>query len=463
MCRSQYGFCGGGPTYCTEDAIWTPECPEKSASPTSSFLQTDEDDPVTTYVPTILDSVTYLPTATNTPSPILDSVTDSPFPEFHKPSGGGKKPGNPKPPSLVYTNSPQITDDVTDEPTNALTFLIPAPLSESGSASPTQSLTEKVYTPTDTEASFFCGLDWEEANASCSMRCPSSKSEDCDEGYSCFAFTACVDLDQPGSSSSMVDDEGENFDDAPATDDQSTLELTPNDPESVRCTGSPCPFVGECRSQYGFCGSQFIYCNEMSSWKLDDCGLSGTDEKGDPVLCEPEVFECPEGEEVYRDPSNKCEFFPCPADQLEADEETSSAFNLPASSPSEFPELPMPTLPTITQAKPFTLPTATEVVTNDTHTTPLSDNNIIIVGTVGVADDGDESSNITQTATPSTDLSDLNSPQLEAASPSTDLSDFNSPQSDALLRDWLESSADTSLASGHQFALLTIALVSVFA
>jgi hypothetical protein len=449
MCRSQYGFCGGGPTYCTEDAIWTPKCPEKSVSPTSSFLQTDEDDSVTSDVPTpILDSVTYPPAATNAPSPIFDSVTDSPFPEFHKPSGGGKKPGgNPKPPSLVSTGSPQFTDEVTDEPTNTLTFLVSAPSSDADSVSPTQSLTETVYTPTDPEASFFCGLDWEEANASCSMRCPSSKSEDCDEGYSCFAFTTCMDLDQPASLSTTVDNEGEEYDDAPATDNQSTLELTPNDPKSVGCTGSPCPFVGECRSQYGFCGSQFIYCNDMSSWKLDDCGLSGTDEKGDPVLCDPEVFECPEGEEVYRDPSNKCEFFPCPVDELEASEETSSAFNLPGSSPSEFPKLPMPTLPMITQAKPFTSPSSSEIVLNDTNTTALPNNNIVIVGTGGeVADDGDETSNTTETATPSTGLSD-----------------FNSPQSDALLRDWLESSADTSQASGHLLALLTIAMVSVLA
>ena len=185
----------------------------------------------------------------------------------------------------------------------------------------------------------------------------------------------------------------------------------------------------------------------MSSWKLDDCGLSGTDEKGDPVLCDPEVFECPEGEEVYRDPSNKCEFFPCPVDELEASEETSSAFNLPGSSPSEFPKLPMPTLPMITQAKPFTSPSSSEIVLNDTNTTALPNNNIVIVGTGGeVADDGDETSNTTETATPSTGLSD-----------------FNSPQSDALLRDWLESSADTSQASGHLLALLTIAMVSVLA
>jgi hypothetical protein len=343
---------------------------------------------------------------------------------------------------------------------------------------------------TDPDANFFCGLDWDDANTSCSKRCPSSKSEDCGEGYKCFAFTSCLDeqlqetpptnppsavdndegldfvTDPPSAIHNEVEDfgtnpptaidiEGEDFGNAPETNDQSNLAPLTNDPKSVWCTGSPCPFVGECRSQYGFCGSQFIYCNDLSSWKLDDCGLSGTDEKGDPVLCDSEAFKCPEGEEVYRDPSNKCEFFPCPADDEEASDMTSSSFNLPASSPSGLPELPMPTLPMITQAVPFNVPTVTKPSTGimdlDNNSTALSNNTIVIVGTGGdIVDDGDELSNTTEQVDPST------------SSTNSEFPGFNS-ETDALLRDWLESSADISHACGHLWALLTMLMLSVLA
>jgi hypothetical protein len=114
------------------------------------------------------------------------------------------------------------------------------------------------------------------------------------------------------------------------------------------CTGKPCDISGECRSQFGFCGSSFIYCNDLSSWTLDNCGLFGTGQNGETVLCDADTYECPGGDRMIRNPDNNCEFFPCPVED-EADG-TQFAFNAPASTPT-LPELPKPTLPTITNPK----------------------------------------------------------------------------------------------------------------
>jgi hypothetical protein len=459
MCRSPYGFCGDGPSYCTEDAIWTPECPEDSEASAPTFLQTDEVEPTVSPADQSTSNLGSVNSATNAPTPGLGSVTDAPLPSFHKPSGGGKKPGGKPKPSSGSSGSPQSTDEVTNQPTKNLITQDSAPTNDSGTASPTQSLAEKVYSPTDPEASYFCGLDWEDANTSCAKRCPSSMSEDCDDGYKCFTFTTCTDVQiqetsfgtNPTKPPSEIDNEGGDFGENPLStiDNEGGDYLALNDPESVRCTGTPCPFVGECRSQYGFCGSQFIYCNDLSSWKLDDCGLSGTDEKGDPVLCDPEVFKCAEGEEVYRDPLHECEFFPCPEDEEEASDITSSSFNLPASSPSEFPELPVPTLPIITQAKPFTFPTEIDLGTNPST---LSNNAIVVVGTGDdIADDGEELSNATGDGRVENSTSKAN----------IDSSGFN-PETDALIRDWLESSVDASHGCGHLWALLIMPMLFIF-
>jgi len=106
-------------------------------------------------------------------------------------------------------------------------------------------------------------------------------------------------------------------------------------------------FAGECRSQYGFCGSSFIYCNKASTWTLENCGLSGIDTNGTPLLCDADVLKCPGGEYVYKNPSNECEYFPCPEEKVE---ENTPSFNIPAPGPTRFSELPKPTLPKIEKA-----------------------------------------------------------------------------------------------------------------
>lgn len=117
------------------------------------------------------------------------------------------------------------------------------------------------------------------------------------------------------------------------------------------CTGKPCPFAGECRSQYGFCGVSFIYCNALSSWNLEDCGLVGALTPGEPVVvCDAEeTLRCPEGEEVHRDPADGCEYFPCPRPEEEGEVAafSSPAFRAPAPGPAKLPDLPKPTLPII--------------------------------------------------------------------------------------------------------------------
>ena len=79
------------------------------------------------------------------------------------------------------------------------------------------------------------------------------------------------------------------------------------------------------------------------------------------MLCDAQTKTCPTGEKVYRNPANECEYFPCPSEEEDISEITSSAFSIPgmnkAPTPASLPTLPVPTLPTITKSTPFTLPT----------------------------------------------------------------------------------------------------------
>lgn len=46
-------------------------------------------------------------------------------------------------------------------------------------------------------------------------------------------------------------------------------------PSEDQCRGSPCDYVGECRSRLGFCGEGVVYCNSASSW-IPECGGGGS-------------------------------------------------------------------------------------------------------------------------------------------------------------------------------------------
>lgn len=114
-----------------------------------------------------------------------------------------------------------------------------------------------------------------------------------------------------------------------------TTSLTGSQAGGSDCTGKPCEIAGECRSQFGFCGSSFIYCNDLSSWTIDNCGLFGVDENGEKILCEADVQDCPGGERMIRNPDSNCEFFSCPAEEVDAG---LTGLYVPASTPT-LPEL----------------------------------------------------------------------------------------------------------------------------
>jgi len=409
MCRSPYGFCGHGENYCTDKAIWSPECKTNSKppspSPTTTVTKTPSSSPVKQATPILNDvfSVTPVPVQLITTEPPVSLDKGS----YAKPSGG--KGGNPKP-SGSSSLPPQSNTGIDNIPvnTNSPTPYPVTPYPTRGQPDtplPTFKPTNKEWSPTDPEATYFCGLDWADANIACSVRCPSSKSDECPNDQKCFAFTSCAEQekektssrptnkpsDQPISNESVTPtptistqtntsppvsempqetDEGSEatFVFQPvAADDIETETETPEDsikPEGS-CEGAPCPFEGECRSQYGFCGVSFIYCNALSSWTLENCGLAGAgvDEKGDfNMLCDVMTETCPTGEKVYRNPADECEYFPCPSEEEDISEITSSAFSIPrmggkSPTPASLPTLPVPTLPTITKSTPFTLPT----------------------------------------------------------------------------------------------------------
>jgi len=410
MCRSDYGFCGHGENYCTDEAIWSPECKTNSKPPTPSPTITvttpPSSSPVKQATPILNDVFSV------TPAPVQLITTEPPVSfdkgSYAKPSGG--KGGNPKP-SGSSSSPSQSNSGIDNIPvnTNSPTSYPVTPYPTRGQPDtplPTYKPTNKEWSPTDPEATYFCGLDWADANIACSVRCPSSKSDECPNDQKCFAFTSCAEQEKEKTSrptdkpsdppidnesatptptistqtdtsppiSDILQEEDDGSDVASfdtifqpiATDDILTETEKPQDsikPEGS-CEGAPCPFEGECRSQYGFCGISFIYCNALSSWTLENCGLAGAgvDEKGDfNMLCDAQTKTCPTGEKVYRNPANECEYFTCPSEEEDIDEITSSAFSIPgmnkAPTPASLPTLPVPTLPTITKSTPFTLPT----------------------------------------------------------------------------------------------------------
>jgi hypothetical protein len=372
LCRSAWGFCGNAEGYCNDSAIWSPSCPPATVTAPSP------PSPQMTNVPA---PPTKSPIGTSTLNDVFgvsdqtDEGEELPLPPTSQPtipisSGpkptGGKEPGGKPKPTI---NSPTTLEPSTS-PTPLPTSL-PTPASP-----PTQNPSKESESYEDfanlsyPENTFFCGRTWEQVNDSCSLRCPSSKSADCPEGLSCFAFTQCndklagdattdsMDSQSDGSGeSTALDSQSDGLDESTASDSQSdgsgeaiATDVIPAPEEETSsqegCTGAPCPFENECRSEYGFCGTSFIYCNMLSSWTLEKCGLLGIDANGETQLCDVEVFECATGEAVHRNPAEGCEYFPCPSVEEEG-AVLSSAFSVPA--PSPLPPLAKPTLPTITK------------------------------------------------------------------------------------------------------------------
>jgi hypothetical protein len=275
------------------------------------------------------------------------------------------------------------------------------------------------------ENTYFCGKNWQDANEICSTRCPSSKSDECPDDMSCFAFTKCNDApsEVDVNDTDFVQSNGSDnvtiaSDSLGASHNETLVSVSlPSATSSLNgtmqegCNGAPCPVENECRSEYGFCGRTFIYCNNLSSWTLEKCGLLGKDSTGETHLCDVELFECPNGEAVYRNPAAKCEYFECP----NVEEESAvfpSIFDSPGLSPT-LPPLAKPTLPTITKPTagqsslafaPFGAPSFNNIGANNTgESSSESSNNLAILlggkneSTVAgdsdevLADDSDES------------------------------------------------------------------------
>ncbi|KAL7428925.1 hypothetical protein ACHAXM_001457 [Skeletonema potamos] len=428
LCRSAWNFCGDAEGYCNDSAIWSPTCPIVTAPPSLSHAITN-----------IPAAPTISPIGTSTLNDVFgisdetdaEEVWPTPTPQPTMPTGskptsgpkptGGKKPVGGKPLPTVK-NSPPTTS-----PT-------PLPMDSATSAPPsTQQPTEEPTLVSNVESTglsfpentYFCGKNWQDVNESCSIRCPSSKTEDCPGGMFCFAFTKCNDNMAKDDANESSDGSGgptawgspqptlqetTPHDTSVLSQNETSVgywgspqptlqETTPHDTSalpqnetSVGCTGAPCPTENQCRSEFGFCGTSFIYCNDLSSWTLDKCGLLGTDATGETHLCDVEVFECSNGQAVYRNPAEMCEYFQCPEDEDES-AVFPSVFNVPG--PSPLPPLPKPTLPTITKptSSAFLPPGETSFGTVD-ESTPDSGNNLAVLlgnkNETEVADDKDQ-------------------------------------------------------------------------
>jgi len=211
---------------------------------------------------------------------------------------------------------------------------------------------------------------------------------------SCFAFTQCNDKLANDVSTDSIGSQNDDSGGSTASD----VTSAPVQETSVQegCTGTPCPFENECRSEYGFCGTSFIYCNGLSSWTIENCGLYGIDASGETHLCDVEVFECSNGKAVLRNPAEGCEYFECPS--VEESAVIPSIFNVPG--PSPLLPLPKPTLPTIN--KPTSQETSSAFLpagstTSTSSSEPDSSNGLAILfggnDKDDVVDDTDESTN----------------------------------------------------------------------
>jgi len=255
-CRSPYGFCGPGDTYCNDNAIWTNDCqtPEPSLRPSRSPVSQSPTNP---WVP-IPKTNNFIQT---TESPITDPPTTM-RPTPRKPSSGAQKPSGGKKPgggkgslSKPVMTPPSITSNPTKWPTEM----------------PVKITTNR---PTDNPVTSFPSPRPTKRPSKQPTKAPSfapitpARTNDA-------VLETSIDLSEPSvdSSPSERQPNGNTIEKNPIADTSgtnniaSTDSISSNDNDEYDCTGEPCPVETHCRSRYGSCGPGFIYCNIYSIWK----------------------------------------------------------------------------------------------------------------------------------------------------------------------------------------------------
>ncbi|KAL7482816.1 hypothetical protein ACHAW6_012959 [Cyclotella cf. meneghiniana] len=199
------------------------------------------------------------------------------------------------------------------------------------------------------KATLWCGLTFDDAAVSCHKACPSENDEDCPEGMSCFAGSACTEEGVP-----VVRENyrcGATWDDAAQKcgvecqkDEDCTVEngaaegdICFADVECVKdqeaassgmicvtnweTSQDECPTATACETDDDCEGGKlcmWIDCvatnektgNETSSGMT----TPGTTTQGTLPGCSAEVQQCANGKFVARAPELNCDFYPCPED-----------------------------------------------------------------------------------------------------------------------------------------------------
>ena len=240
-CRSKTGYCGAGPAYC-KNSSWDISCGVPTDPPVSL--------PPTSPWPSVHPTMTFEPS--------------DPLPPTRTPSFVPSK----SPAVVPWAAEPQIGGEPTKEPS--------------------EDAEEEEFGPDNPRSHFFCGSDWNHAITKCPMRCPSGESTECDNGWSCYAFTPCMNVGNipPPSAKPTweptrkpvirptpkpVESQQESTNES-TSQQQQGWQQPPSPkptfkPTGDRCRATPCEDKNQCRSKLGFCGTGIIYCNSESSWE----------------------------------------------------------------------------------------------------------------------------------------------------------------------------------------------------
>ncbi|KAL3801773.1 hypothetical protein HJC23_001169 [Cyclotella cryptica] len=194
------------------------------------------------------------------------------------------------------------------------------------------------------KATLWCGLSFDDAAVSCHKACPSENDEDCPEGMSCFAGSACTEEGVP-----VVRENyrcGATWDDAAEKcgvecqkDEDCTVEngaaegdICFADVECVKdqagaasgmicvknweTSQDECPTANACETDDD-CESgklcMWIDCVATND-KSGNETSPGTTTPGTLPGCSAEVQKCANGQFVARAPELNCDFYPCPED-----------------------------------------------------------------------------------------------------------------------------------------------------